>query len=118
VRSIGNAQGETPAAPQAEQPPQETILSNVVGEFLDPIDALFAIFFSILFALLFTLSYGILIYNGVIPSYFGRGYGRQLFVTIVGRHGLGHHRRDPVRPGGNSRTKRALRLLRTVRRRQ
>ncbi len=65
-------------------PPRETILSNVVGEFLDPIDALFAIFFSILFALLFTLSYGILIYNGVIPSHFGSGYGRQLFVTILG----------------------------------
>jgi len=60
------------------------VLSNVVGEFLDPIDALFAIFFAILFALLFTLAYGLLIYNGIIPSSFARGYGRELFVTILG----------------------------------
>lgn len=65
-------------------PPKETILSNVLGEFLDPIDALFTIFFSILFALLFTLSYGILIYHGVIPSSFAGGYGQELFVTILG----------------------------------
>ncbi|WP_244085867.1 hypothetical protein [Desulforhabdus sp. TSK] len=59
-------------------------MSNVLGEFLDPIDALFTIFFSILFALLFTLSYGILIYHGVIPSSFAGGYGQELFVTILG----------------------------------
>jgi len=59
-------------------------LSNVVGEFLDPIDALFTIFYSILFALLFTLSYGILIYRGVISSSFAGGYGQDLFVTILG----------------------------------
>jgi len=65
-------------------PPRQTILSNIIGEYLDPIDALFAVFFSILFALLFTLAYGILIYNGAIPSYFGRGYGPQLFIVILG----------------------------------
>ncbi len=65
-------------------PPKESILSNVLGEFLDPIDALFTIFFSILFALLFTLSYGILIYHGIISSSFVNGYGRELFVTILG----------------------------------
>jgi hypothetical protein len=59
-------------------------LSNVLGEFLDPIDALFTIFFSILFALLFTLSYGILIYHGIISSSFANGYGQELFVTILG----------------------------------
>lgn len=69
---------------RAGAPPKETILSNVLGEFLDPIDALFTIFFSILFALLFTLSYGILIYHGVISTSFARGYGQELFFTIVG----------------------------------
>lgn len=64
--------------------PKESILSTILGEFLDPIDALFTIFYSILFALLFTLSYGILIYYGVISSSFASGYGRQLFVTILG----------------------------------
>lgn len=65
-------------------PPKESILSNVIGEFLDPIDAVFIIFFSILFALLFTLSYGILIRHGVISPSFTHGYGQELFVTIVG----------------------------------
>lgn len=65
-------------------PPKETFLSNVLGAFLDPIDALFIIFFSILFALLFTLSYSVLIYHGVISSSFASGYGRELFVTILG----------------------------------
>jgi hypothetical protein len=65
-------------------PPKETILSNVLGEFLDPIDALFVIFYSILFTLLFTLSYAILIYHGIIPSSFARGYGQELFLTILG----------------------------------
>ena len=65
-------------------PPKESILTNVLGEFLDPIDALFTIFFSILFALLFTLSYSILIYHGVISSSFASGYGRELFFTILG----------------------------------
>jgi len=59
-------------------------LSNVLGEFLDPIDALFTIFFSILFALLFTLAYDILIHLGVISATFASGYGRELFVTILG----------------------------------
>jgi hypothetical protein len=65
-------------------PPKETILSNVLGEFLDPIDALFTIFFSILFALLFTLSYSVLINQGVISSSFSSGYGNELFVAILG----------------------------------
>jgi len=55
-----------------------------VGEYLDPIDALFTIFYSVLFALLFTLSYGILIYRGAISSSFAQGYGQELFVTILG----------------------------------
>jgi len=65
-------------------PPKETFLSKVVGEFLDPIDALLTIFYSILFALLFTLSYGVLLYRGVLSSSFAGGYGRDLFVTILG----------------------------------
>jgi len=65
-------------------PPKETILSNVLGEYLDPIDALFTIFYSVLFALLFTLSYSVLIYHGVISSSFASGYGHELFVTILG----------------------------------
>jgi len=65
-------------------PPKEGILSNILGEFLDPIDALFTIFYSILFALLFTLSYGILIHHGVIASSFARGYGEELFFAILG----------------------------------
>ncbi len=69
---------------RAGSPPKETILSNVLGEFLDPIDALFTIFFSILFALLFTLSYGILIYHGIISTSFANGYGQELFLTIMG----------------------------------
>lgn len=65
-------------------PPRETWLTRVLGEFLDPIDALFAIFYSILFAMLFTLSYGVLIYRGVIPSAFTSGYGQDLVLAIVG----------------------------------
>ena len=65
-------------------PPKESILTSVLGEFLDPIDALFTIFFAILFALLFTLSYGILIKHGVISSSFASGYGQELFFTILG----------------------------------
>jgi hypothetical protein len=64
--------------------PEEGVLSNVVGGFLDPIDALFTIFYSILFALLFTLSYGVLIYRGVISSSFASGYAQGLFFTILG----------------------------------
>lgn len=45
-------------------------MSSIVGEFIDPIDALLTIFYSILFALLFTLSYSVLIYRGVISSSF------------------------------------------------
>lgn len=63
---------------------EEGILSSVFGEFLDPIDALFTIFYSILFALLFTLSYGILIYRGVISSSFASGYAQGLFFTLLG----------------------------------
>lgn len=74
-----NRQRRRPGAP-----PRETILSTVLGEFLDPIDALFTIFFSILFALLFTLSYGLLIYLGVIDSDLASGYGRELFLAILG----------------------------------
>ncbi|NGP54693.1 hypothetical protein [Thioalkalivibrio sp. XN8] len=65
-------------------PPKETILSNVLGEFLEPIDALFTIFYSVLFALIFTLSYSVLIYHGVISSSFAGGYGQELFVAILG----------------------------------
>jgi hypothetical protein len=65
-------------------PPKESILSNVLGEFLDPIDALSTIFFSILFALLFTLSYAILIYHGAIGSNLSSGYGQELFLAILG----------------------------------
>lgn len=65
-------------------PPKESILSSVLGEFLDPLDALFTIFFSILFALLFTLTYVILIYRDVIDPTFSRGYGQELSVAIVG----------------------------------
>lgn len=65
-------------------PPKEGILSNVLGEFLDPIDALFTIFFSILFALLFTLSYSVLIYyRGLGPS-LSSTYGQELFLAILG----------------------------------
>jgi hypothetical protein len=69
---------------RSDSPPKETVLSNLLGEFLDPIDALFTIFFSILFALLFTLSYSILIYHGIISSSFASGYGKELFFTILG----------------------------------
>lgn len=64
-------------------PPKESILSTVVGEFLDPIDALFTIFFSILFALLFTLAYSILLHLGVIDASFSAGYGQELFFTVL-----------------------------------
>jgi hypothetical protein len=64
-------------------PPRESILSTVVGEFLDPIDALFTVFFSILFALLFTLAYSILLYLGVIDASFSAGYGQELFFTVL-----------------------------------
>jgi VIT1/CCC1 family predicted Fe2+/Mn2+ transporter len=69
---------------QPLSPPKEGFLSSVLGEFLDPIDAVFAIFFSILFALLFTLSYGILMYRGILDSSFASGYGQNLFVAILG----------------------------------
>ncbi|MCA9873131.1 MAG: hypothetical protein KC441_05735 [Anaerolineales bacterium] len=57
---------------------------KLLGDFLDPIDALSATFFSILFALLFTLSYGILLYSGVIDATFASGYGTELFFAILG----------------------------------
>lgn len=65
-------------------PPKEGFLTNVLGHYLDPIDALFAVFFSILIALLFTLSYAILISRGLIESAFSREYGRELSVAILG----------------------------------
>jgi VIT1/CCC1 family predicted Fe2+/Mn2+ transporter len=65
-------------------PPKESLLVKLLGNFLDPIDALSATFFSILFALLFTLSYGILLYNGVIDASFSSGYGTELFLAILG----------------------------------
>jgi hypothetical protein len=65
-------------------PPREGILSSVLGEFLDPIDALFTIFFSILFALLFTLSYAVLIYYGALGPSLSSMYGQELFLAILG----------------------------------
>ncbi len=65
-------------------PPKESLLVELLGNFLDPIDALSATFFSILFALLFTLSYGILLFNGVIDASFSSGYGTELFFAILG----------------------------------
>ena len=65
-------------------PPKESLLVKLLGNFLDPIDALSATFFSILFALLFTLSYGILIHNGVIDASFSSRYGTELFFAILG----------------------------------
>lgn len=65
-------------------PPKESLLVKLLGNFLDPIDVLSATFFSILFALLFTLSYGILLYNGVIDASFSSGYGAELFFAILG----------------------------------
>ncbi len=65
-------------------PPKESLLVKLLGNFLDPIDVLSATFFSILFALLFTLSYGILIYSGVIDASFSSGYGTELFFAILG----------------------------------
>ena len=67
-----------------DTPPKESLLFKLLGNFLDPIDALSATFFSILFALLFTLSYGILLYNGVIDASFSSGYGTELFFAILG----------------------------------
>lgn len=65
-------------------PPRESFLSNVLGAYLDPIDAIFVVFFSILFALLFTLSYSFLILRGILDSSFLSGYGRELFFAILG----------------------------------
>ena len=65
-------------------PPREGLLSNVLGAFLDPIDALFTIFFSILFALLFTLSYAVLIYYESLGPLLSGGDGRDLFLAILG----------------------------------
>ncbi len=65
-------------------PPKEGVLVKLLGDYLDPIDALSATFFSILFALLFTLSYGLLLNSGVIDPSFSSGYGTELFFTILG----------------------------------
>jgi VIT1/CCC1 family predicted Fe2+/Mn2+ transporter len=65
-------------------PPRKTILSEVLGEFLDPIDALFTIFYSILFALLFTLAYDILIYRGVRDPDPSGTFGQEYFFAILG----------------------------------
>jgi hypothetical protein len=65
-------------------------LSNVLGEFLDPIDSLFAILYSVLFALVFTLSYELLIYRGGTESGFSSGYGQRLaLVTLAAVTGWG-----------------------------
>jgi len=65
-------------------PPKEGILSSVLGEFLDPIDALFTIFFSILVALLFTLMYAALIYYGALGPSLSSTDGQELFLAILG----------------------------------
>ncbi len=65
-------------------PPRESFLSNVLGEFLDPIDSLFAILYSVLFALVFTLSYELLIYRGGTESGFSSGYGQRLALVTLG----------------------------------
>lgn len=70
--------------PSPGAPPKEGILSDVLGEFLDPIDALFTIFSSILFALLFTLSYSVLIYYGALGPSLSSTYGQELFLAILG----------------------------------
>ena len=71
-------------------PPRESFLSNVLGEFLDPIDSLFSILYSVLFALVFTLSYEVLIYRGGTESGFSSGYGQRLaLVTLAAVTGWG-----------------------------
>ena len=71
-------------------PPRDSFLSNVLGEFLDPIDSLFSILYSVLFALVFTLSYEVLIYRGGAESGFSRGYGQGLaLVTLAAVTGWG-----------------------------
>ena len=69
---------------RARTPPRDSVLSNVLGEFLDPIDVLFSIFYSVLFALLFTLSYELLIYRGATESGFSGGYGQRLVLVTLG----------------------------------
>ena len=64
-------------------PAKEGFLVKLLGNFLDPIDALSATFFSILIAMLFTLSYDILIYRGIVDSSFSSGYGTELFFAIL-----------------------------------
>jgi VIT1/CCC1 family predicted Fe2+/Mn2+ transporter len=59
-------------------------LSNVLGDYLDPIDSLFSILYSVLFALVFTLSYEILIYRGGTESGFSSGYGQRLALVTLG----------------------------------
>jgi len=65
-------------------PPRDSILDNVLGEFLDPIDSLFTMFFSVLFALVLTLSYAVLIHRGAIGPDLPSGYGQEVFLAILG----------------------------------
>jgi hypothetical protein len=64
-------------------PPKESYLSSVLGEFLDPLDAIFTVFFTILPTLLFTLSYSNF-YYGLLDSSSLSGYGQDLFFAILG----------------------------------
>ena len=70
--------------PRPSAPPNEGVLSSVLGEFLDPIDSLFTIFYSILIALLFTLIYAALIYNGALGPSMSSTDGQKLFLAILG----------------------------------
>jgi hypothetical protein len=64
-------------------PPKESYLSSVLGEFLDPLDAIFTVFFTVLPTLLFTLSYSTF-YYGLLDSSSISGYGQDLFFAILG----------------------------------
>ncbi len=64
-------------------PPREGVMSGLLGRFLDPIDALFTVFFSILFVLLFTLSYSVLILGDTNGSTVQTTSGRELFFAIL-----------------------------------
>lgn len=58
-------------------------MSSVLGEFLDPLDAIFTVFFTVLPTLLFTLSYSTF-YYGLLDSSSISGYGQDLFFAILG----------------------------------
>ena len=84
LSDTNNVYRKTFSTRKTQYTPKESLLAKLLGNLLDPIDALSATFFSILFALLFTLSYGILLYNGVIDASFSSGYGTELFFAILG----------------------------------